>query len=571
MIIKVRFISVTSLLFLIGLAACVKKKVVADNKQPNFLVIMVDDMGYSDPGCYGGEIQTPNLDNLANNGLRFTDFHNCARSSPSRASLLTGVYPHEAGMPNIGRSLTPNVVTLAEVLKQGGYQTGMTGKWHLSRTQSYVKESKGLKSTSEEMMKWVSHQTDHGDFAPLESYPSNRGFDEHYGVIWGVVNHFDPFSLVHNEEPIKEVSEDFYFTDFINDKSVELIEQFGENDRPFFLYVAHSAPHWPLHAPKEDIMKYKGLYDDGWDSLRVRRYRRMVEMGLFDSKTAPLAAASLSGEKTSLDPTVGHLSWEEYEHKEWETNHMEVHAAMVDRVDQGIGMIIQKLKETGQFDNTLIIFLSDNGASPERRGKKPGGHRSKYMRNGNELYWITEEMDTIPPGSEETYGFLGKNWTGAVNSPFRYWKGESYEGGTSTPFIVHWPAGLKTEPGSITSQFGHVMDVMPTFLELAGIDYPQKYNENTIIPHSGISLVPVFEGRTREEHEAIFWEHIGGKAVRKGDWKISALRDGDWELFNIREDRTETNDLSEIFPEKIEELEQEWERWYDKMKSYAIQ
>ncbi|MCB8994232.1 MAG: sulfatase-like hydrolase/transferase, partial [Bacteroidales bacterium] len=244
---KLKSFETISSLILINLLTGCQNKSASELQPPNLMIIMVDDMGFSDPGCYGGEIKTPNLDYLAQNGLRFTDFHNCAKCSPTRASLLTGAYPHEANMPNIGYTLSSNVVTLAEVLKQGGYQTGITGKWHLSI-------AKGL-DDEEEMQKWVSHQADHGDFAPLNTYPCNRGFDEHYGVIWGVVNHFDPFSLVHNEEPIKEVPDDFYLTDFITDKSVELIDQFAQKEKPFFLYVAYTAPHWPLQAWENDIEK----------------------------------------------------------------------------------------------------------------------------------------------------------------------------------------------------------------------------------------------------------------------------------------------------------------------------
>lgn len=537
-------------------AQVTKKPVV--KAQPNIIIVMVDDMGYSDPGCYGGEIKTPGLDYLANNGLRFTDFHNTARSSPSRASLLTGAYQHEAGMANIGQNLRTNVVTLAEVLKGGGYQTGMSGKWHLSVTD-------GLKDDEEETNRWVGHLSDHGNFAPLSTYPCNRGFDEHYGVIWGVVNHFDPFSLVHNEVPIKNVPEGFYFTDYISDKSVDLIEQFNKKDSPFFLYVAFSAPHWPLHAKKQDIDKYKNVYNVGWDSLRVQRYRKMVKLGLFDPKTAPLAPQEFNNGKTRLTPLTNHVNWEEYMYKEWEAKHMEVHAAMVDEVDQGIVKIISKLKALGKLDNTLIMFLSDNGASPERRDKKPGHHRTKYMRNGEKINWITNEKDTITPGPENTYGFLGENWASAVNAPFRYWKAESYEGGTCTPFIVHWPAGLKAAPGSITKQFGHVMDVMPTVLEITGIKYPKEYKGNKIIAHSGKSLLPIFNGKTRERQDTIFWEHAGGKAVRVGNWKISALRNGKWELFNLKEDRTEINDLSETNQAKVQSMDKAWKVWYQKV------
>ncbi len=534
--------------------SCNRTKDPVLREQPNIVIILVDDMGFSDPGCYGGEIQTPNLDYLAGNGLRFTDFHNTARCSPTRAALLTGTYQHQAGMANIGHSLKSNVVTLAEVLKEGGYQTAMTGKWHLSLTD-------GLEN-KEETNRWVGHLSDHGDFSPLNTYPCNRGFDEHYGVIWGVVNHYDPFSLVHNEEPIKNVPKAFHLTDFISDKSVDLIEMFDKKENPFFLYVAYSAPHFPLHAKEKDIEKYKNLYADGWDSLRVRRYRNMLNLGLFDAATTPLAPQDLNNGKSLLTPLTENLNWDGYKYKEWESKHMEVHAAMVDQIDQGIEKIISKLKDLGKLDNTLIMFLSDNGASPERRGKKPGHHRTKYLRNGEEVNWITDENDTISPGSENTYSFLGRGWAGAVNAPFRYWKAESYEGGTCTPFIVHWPAGLKAAPGSITNQFGHVMDIMPTLLEITQIEYPKEYKGNKIIPYSGKSLLPIFNGEIREPHDTIFWEHNGGKAVRAGDWKISALKNEDWELFNLKKDRTEINDLSKTFPEKVQKMEQAWNAWY---------
>jgi arylsulfatase A-like enzyme len=545
---KLRSLEAISSLILMNLLTSCQYKSDSKRETPNLMIIMVDDMGFSDPGCYGGEIKTPNLDYLAQNGLRFTDFHNCAKCSPTRASLLTGVYPHQANMPDIGYTLSSNVATLAEMLKQGGYQTGISGKWHLSI-------AKGL-DDEEEMQKWVSNQIDYGDFAPLSTYPCNRGFDEHYGVIWGVVNHFDPFSLVHNEERIREIPDDFYLTDFITDKSVELIDQFAKQKNPFFLYVAYTAPHWPLQAWENDIAKYKGMYDQGWDSLRVQRYRRMVDMGLFSPETAPLA------------PNESGVKWDEYDHKEWEAKHMEVHAAMVDRVDQGIGKIIDELKKSGKLDNTLVLFLSDNGASPERRGKAPVFHKAKYVRSGEEMNWITTEQDTISPGPGDTWSFLGNHWAGAVNAPFRYWKGESYEGGTATPLIVHWPNGLKTNPGGITTEFGHVMDVVPTFLELAGLEYPQEFNGNKIIPYSGKSMVPIFQNKVSAPRDLVFWEYSKTKAIRDGDWKMSARKGKEWELFNMKDNRTETTDLSEKYPERVKEMSQEWDTWYEKMKEF---
>ena len=237
--------------------------------RPNIVIIMADDLGYSDLGCYGGEIETPNLDDLAKGGVRFTQFYNAARCCPTRASLLTGKYPHQVGLDKNGQSLSKNAATIAEVLNQNGYRTGMTGKWHLS-------ETKALSNPKEQLL-WLSHRKDSSVFAPLETYPSNRGFEEHWGVIWGVVNYFDPFSLVHNEKQIKNVPDDFYMTDFITDKSIDLIDEFSNYEDPFFLYVAHAAPHWPLHALPEDIEKYKGLYNEGWDKLRQNRYRGLIK------------------------------------------------------------------------------------------------------------------------------------------------------------------------------------------------------------------------------------------------------------------------------------------------------
>ncbi len=551
-------IAINTLVVLFCSISCNQKN--TKEKSPNIICIMVDDMGYSDPGCYGGEINTPNIDYLANNGLRFTDFHNAARCSPSRASLLTGVYPHEANMADIGHSLSKNVVTVAEVLKEKGYQTGMSGKWHLSLTE-------GL-NNQEKTMQWVGHLIDAGDFSPLETYPVNRGFNEHYGVIWGVVNHYDPFSLVHNEKPIKNVPKGFYLTEFITDKSVELTEKFSKKGDPFFLYVAYSAPHWPLHAKKEDIKKYEHKYDEGWDVLRKRRYEKSVALGLFDPQNAPYADRNYNKGTTVLsDSETNSLDWDTYtdQHKRWEARHMETHAAMVDRVDQGIGKLINKLKELGQLDNTIILFLSDNGASPERVGKKPGHHRTKYMRNGKEIKWILSEQDTIAPGAEDTYGFLGPGWAGALNAPFRYWKAESYEGGTATPFIVYWPEGLKTKKGAITNQFGTVMDIMPTILDITGTSYPDNFQGNKIIPHSGHSLLPIFKGEKSIEHRGVYWEHRDGKASREGNWKISALKNQKWQLFNLKNDRTETQDLAAKYPEKVADLERKWKQWFDSM------
>lgn len=512
--------------------------------RPDIVLIMADDLGYSDLGCYGGEIKTPHLDELASNGIRFTQFYNAARCCPSRASLLTGKYPHQVNLALNGRDLAKDAPTIAEVLRESGYNTGMTGKWHLSQT-------RGI-GNHERQLKWLSHQTDSTVYAPLDTYPVNRGFDEHWGVIWGVVNYFDPFSLVHNEEAITDVPDDFYITDFITDKSVELIDRYSNDDKPFFLYIAHTAPHWPLHAPEEEIAKYQGVYDDGWDALRLQRYNRMIDLGLIDRATTPLAQNE-SGVK-----------WDDYPHKEWEAQHMEVHAAMVDRMDQGIGRIIKKLKETGRFDNTIILFLADNGASPER-GYPPGFDRPGHKRNGETIQYILNPDDKTAPGSEDTWAYLGEHWAGAINTPFRYWKMQSYEGGINTPLIFHWPAAMQGNENRIIRGAGHVMDILPTFMEVAEAGFPKQINGLATTPPEGKSLMPLLREEVAVLHDTLFWEHEGGKAFRTGDWKISSLRDGNWELFNLAIDKTETNNLAEEYPSRVLEMAGGWQSYYDRL------
>ena len=511
-----------------------------DKPPPNIIIIMADDLGYSDPGCYGGEIETPNLDMLAENGIRFTQMYNCARCCPTRASLMTGKYQHRVGMARNGRNLDLYSPTLAEILAENGYKTGMAGKWHLSQTQPV--------QPAEEQLKWMAHQADYGNFAPLETYPCNRGFDEHWGVIWGVVNFFDPFSLVHNEEPIREVPENFYMTDFITDKSVEMIEEFTRDNDPFFLYVSHTAPHWPLHALPEDIEKYRDVYKGGWDKLRMDRYSRLIEMELIDAGHHPLPENS-SGK-----------IWSECTRKEKESNHMAAHAAMVDRMDQGIGRIIRILNEKEKFENTVIFFLADNGASCER-GYPPGFDRPGYNREG-----LPINYDPYSPGSELTWGYLGDAWASAVNTPWRYWKKESFEGGIHTPFIIHWPVGLKGMENTLNPGVGHVMDLLPTCLELAGVDYPRTYKGKNPGLLDGKSLLPMIYGEISNTHDTLFWEHAGGKAVRLGDWKMAALEGEPWELFDLSTDRTEVKNLAADNPEKVRSLANLWEGWAKEME-----
>lgn len=513
-----------------------------DQMRPNIMIVMVDDMGFSDPGCYGGEIQTPNIDSLAENGLRFTRFHNSARCCPTRASLLTGQYPHEVGLTRNGQSLSHSGATIPEVLKPAGYETAMVGKWHLSFTPVL----------GDRHQKWLDHQIHHEPYAPLESYPVNRGFDKHYGVIWGVIDYFDPFTLVDGTRAIKDVPDEYYFTDAITDKAVEYIEGFADSDKPFFLYYAHCAPHWPLHAKEKDIKKYRGKYDGGWEKLRRDRYKRQLELGLFDEVTAPFSEVMDGGRR-----------WDGLPEKEkaYQSRKMEIHAAMVDCVDQNLGRVIETLKKTGQFENTLILFMSDNGASPESY-PEPGYDRTGSTREGEKvLYNRAAPLDKL--GTEISSCGIGQAWASAANTPFRYWKKESYEGGCNTPLIIHWPAGLKTTPGSITRQSGHVMDVAATCLEVSGANYPKQNNGHAVNPMRGKSLMPIFEGKTRAGHDILFFEHEFGRAIIADGWKLVEFSDGrqKWELYHLTKDLTETRNVADQYPEKVESLKQEWRKW----------
>jgi arylsulfatase len=418
----------------------------------------------------------------------------------------------------------------------------MVGKWHLSRTQAL--------EDSEEQLRWLAHRSDSSVFAPKASYPYQRGFEEHWGVIWGVVNYFDPFSLVHNGKAISDVPPDFYMTDFISDKAVELIDQFQKDEVPFFLYIAHTAPHWPLHALPEDIDKYRGLYNDGWDILRKNRYQGLIKEGIIDPKSAPPA------------PNESAKKWADCCKKKWEARHMETHAAMVDRMDQGIGRVVEKLKETGEFENTVIIFLADNGASPERY-YDPGFDRPNQTRNGKEILYKNYDH----PGPENTWGYIGAAWAGAINAPFRYWKKESFEGGNCTPFIFHWPKGLKGKENTINQGIGHVMDILPTCMELAGATNPDLFAGSAAAELEGTSMLPLLREEISTTHDTLFWEHEGGKALRVGNWKIAALKDRDWELFDLALDRTETQNLAGEDPDRVRKMEhiwkKEWERIYE--------
>jgi len=518
------------------------------DERPNIIVILADDLGYSDMGCYGGEIQTPNLDKMAEEGLRFSRFYNASRSCPTRASLLTGLYQHQAGIgrmtfnenkPGYRGQLTENGVTIAEALKDAGYQTGMIGKWHVAETP--------LKPDQRE---WLAHQVYHEDFADKACYPVNRGFDDFYGIIYGVVNYFDPFSLVDGETPVKNVPKDYYITQALSDSAVSYVNRYAKSDKPFFMYLSYTAPHWPLHALPKDIEKYKDTYKDGWDAIRERRYERMKELGIFN-------ATDYLSPRQFKDP------WSDNPTQEWDARAMAVHAAMVDRMDRGIGELLETLEKNGQLDNTLILFLSDNGCSNEDCQNYSEGEndRPDMTRIGEKIIYPRQKK--VLPGSELTYASIGAKWANVANTPFRFWKARSYEGGICTPMIAYWPKGLKYNKGGMTDQMGHIIDIMATCLDLGNAKYQKEYKGKEIIPLEGKSLVPILKEGKRKGHDYLGFEHFREKAlISKDGWKI--VQPGDnkpWELYNLNNDRTELTNIADANKKTVEKLVKQYDEW----------
>ena len=521
------------------------------NKRPNIVIILADDLGYSDVGAFGGEIATPNIDYLAMNGIRFTQFYNTSRCCPSRAALLTGLYNHNAGIGEMTTrrqpagyegALNAHCVTIAEVLKSAGYNTAMTGKWHVSNTIE--------QSTKEAQLSWLNHKASHPIFSPVNQYPTKRGFDRYYGTLWGVVDFFDPFSLVNDTTAVDAVPGDYYHTDAINDSSAAFIKRMSTKAAPFLLYVAQNAPHWPLQAKPEDIQKYQDTYKAGWDAIREARYNKMVKMGLIEPAKAALSAR-LNKE----------LSWQENPDKDWDAHAMAVHAAMIDCMDQGIGRIIRALKEANQLDNTLIIFLSDNGASPEDcSAYGPGFDRPGETRAGKKIEYPTTKR--VFAGPETTFASIGPRWANVANTPYRLAKAESYEGGVRTPFIAYWPKGITAKGGSFVRQPGHVIDLMATLVELAGARYPTTFKGETIYPMQGESLVPAFNGKLIRKSRELFNEHYNARYIRQGEWKlVSRSQDSTWHLYNLSADQTETNDLAGKDPKRVEVMKSRWFDW----------
>ena len=515
------------------------------SSRPNIVLIMADDMGYSDIGCFGGEIHTPNLDGLAAGGVRFTQFYNTARCCPTRASLMTGLYQHQAGVGHMMEDkgyesyrgdLNNRCVTIAEVLKLAGYSTYMSGKWHVTRYR--------------------------GPEGPKLNWPRQRGFDRFFGTIHGAGSFYDPCSLTRDNTQIPP-DDDFYYTNAISDNAVKYLRE-HKADNPFFMYVAYTATHWPMHALPEDIARYKGRYDGGWDALRAERHKRMIEVGIVDEKW----------KLTPRDKTVP--PWTEAKNKVWFARRMEVYAAMLDCMDQGIGRIVEQLKRSEKFDNTLIFFLADNGGCAEEYGSrgaikpdplediplKPMDKNAlqpdmqpKVTRDGRPV----RTGRGVMPGPADTYIAYGKPWANASNTPFRLYKHWVHEGGISTPLIAHWPARIKAH-NELRRQPGHLIDIMATCVDVAEAKYPSEYKGNKVTPTEGKSLVPAFDNKPIQR-EAIYWEHEGNRAVRQGKWKLVSRHPDKWELYDIEADRTELTNLAEKNPEKVEQLKALYESW----------
>ena len=525
-------------------------------EKPNIVVIMADDMGFSDIGCYGGEIETPHINALAEGGLRFRQFYNTARCCPTRAALLTGLYQHQAGVghmmaayskdgeviPSYQAKLNRECVTFGEALRPAGYTTLMSGKWHVTPSVNRDEVTEIDKS----------------------NWPRQRGFDRFWGTIHGAGSFYDPVSLTDENDPIKPESGDFYYTTAIAENAIRLIDESPRN-KPFFLYMPFTSPHWPLHAPDEDIAKYKGKYDMGWDELRKQRQARMIEIGVIKKEW----------DLTPRDELV--VPWEEAESKEWQSRRMEVYAAQITVMDRAIGQLVDKLKELEVFDNTLIFFLADNGGCAEELYRDYLGLHFPKTTLGGRPVKLGNNPDEMP-GQDDDYQSYGVPWANASNTPFRLYKHWVHEGGISSPLIVHWPKGV-TVPGTWTDQPGHLIDIMASSLDVAGAEYPGTYDGHRITPLEGESLRPIFSGQDRNGHaDGIFWEHEGNRAVRVGKWKLVSKwtvpgiggrpaaepLDHRWELYDIDADRTEMHDLAKEMPEKVQELAPMWQAWAEK-------
>ena len=509
--------------------------------RPDVVVVLADDMGYSDIGCFGGEIETPNIDRIGREGVRLTQFYNTARCSPSRASLMTGLHPHQVGVGILNFDDSPDgypgdlaeeSVTIAEALKGAGYATYLSGKWHLSSDME----------------------------TPNASWPTRRGFDRFFGTLEGAGSFYQPRTLTDQETNVEELGErpGWFYTDAISEHAVQFVEEHDRDrhDDPFFLYLAYTAPHWPLHASEEDIAKYDGRFDAGWDRLREERLERLVKEGLLDGDT----------ELAARDPRVP--AWEDVPDKDWETRRMEVYAAQVHRMDQGVGDLLATLERLGRLDNTLIVFLSDNGGCAE---EMPPDSVKDFVTAFVPLKECTREGETVVPGnvpglmpgSEATYQSYGRSWAHLSNTPFREYKHWVHEGGIATPLLVRWPEGIDASVQPVLDRPFQLVDVLPTVLDAAGASYPSSRGDVPVPPPEGRSMLEALRGGDVPDRD-LFWEHEGNSAVRSGRWKLVRKHGQDWALFDIATDRTEQHDLAAEHPDLVADLARRYDAWAER-------
>lgn len=487
--------------------------------RPNVIVILVDDMGFADLGVMGSEIKTPNIDALAHNGLLLSAMYNCARCCPTRAALLTGLYPHNAGIGHMGANLgTPayqgylrnDAATIAELMRLGGYRTLMAGKWHV-----------GGDFWARLVDTWRVGDVD-------RPTPRQRGFDRFFGIIDGVTHFFSPHFIMEDDACVDVSPTDFYFTDAITDKAIGMIEESAGLAQPFFMYLAHAAPHWPLHAHEGDIAKYDGVYAKGWDAVRTARHEEMLSRGVLQHNWAisPRDAAA--------------PAWSDVKAQDWEASRMAVYAAMVDRMDQSIGRVLATLKRLGQYENTLIFFLSDNGGCAEFMAEDGWAKFMPDLHNDGRRITMGNRPG-LRPGGALTYMSYDLPWANVSNAPFRLFKHWVHEGGISTPMIMHWPSRIKA-PRIIHSPC-HVIDLLPTILEASAVAYPSEVGGAAIQKLDGESLMQLVEGSDWTRERPLFWEHEGNAAIRTGDFKLVRKFNQPWELYDMENDRTELNNL----------------------------
>lgn len=497
--------------------------------RPNVVVVLADDMGFSDLGCFGSEIDTPHLDRLATEGVRLNQFYNTARCSPSRASLLTGQHPHTTGVGILTEDdrpygypgdLSPDIPTMAERLKASGYATCLSGKWHLT-------------NSLEE---------------PSDSWPTSRGFDDFYGILGGAGDYFRPRALYRGATPLDVPTDpDYYFTDAIGAHGAEFVRQQAEASRPFFLYLAFTAPHWPLHAPEADVARYAERFNDGWDELRRGRFERLR------------AAGVLGDEATLSDRDPDEPAWDDVENKEWHCRRMAVYAAQIDRMDKAVGSVMDTIAEAGADENTLVIFLSDNGASHETM-PPPDAPAFVERQPQHTMAGAPIPIGNDPsiwPGAEDTYASYGRAWANLSNTPFRRYKSWVHEGGIATPLLARWPAG-GLAVGALVDSPHQLTDILPTVLDAAGV------RNGAVSDLPGRSMLPGWRASdVKDPEHTLYWEHIGNCAIRCGDHKAVRTADGAWELYDLSVDRSELHDLAPTKPALLADLVDAWKRWAD--------